>query len=529
MLEDIIKNWGGYEVTAMDVYRDMFKFGEGYLQKKNEPNGLYKTNPIAYWKNDDQPKGHFRIMFEDTFEETLKEELQKADFCIINGLTYFGGTNVQNHASKMFAMIFDLDGVTDKTLHAFLNGSYAADAYPIPNYIILSGHGIHLYYLFEEPIPLFPNLKIQLKEFKYALTDRLWNAYTSTYKSRQKQGINQGFRVIGGKTKKDAPERVTRAFRLNEHPFTLSQMANYVPDAMIVDEKKIFKESKISLEDAKEKYPEWYEKVVVNKDRSAKRWEIEEKVHGDNPYALYDWWKRQIEKGAAYNHRYFCIMCLAIYGVKCNVPQETVEKDALDFVPFLNDINPNDPFTEEDVWSALECYDQRYCTFPLKDIEVISAIPIERNKRNGRKQKVHLARARAVQMVDDPEGKWRNKNGRPIGSGTKEDIIKSYISANPDESVSAIARTLGISRTTVYKYRVKDNIDEMLTKEYWEKGTGPMIPKIRTYQYKVSVFDGDKFAEVFINSRDANLSEYEQMRIARVKLFNAQLGNNEKS
>ena len=56
-------------------------------------------------------------------------------------------------------MIFDLDGVTDKTLNNFLHGAFAADAYPIPNYLILSGHGVHLYYIFEDPVPLFPYIK----------------------------------------------------------------------------------------------------------------------------------------------------------------------------------------------------------------------------------------------------------------------------------------------------------------------------------------------------------------------------------
>lgn len=451
MLEDVLRDWGGQEVTAMDVYRDMYHFGEGFIQKSDEPAGEYKANPIAYWRNEGKDHGHYRVMFEDTFEETLKE-LQAADFCILNGLSYFGRKNVQEHASKMFAMIFDLDGVTDKTLNAFLNGAYEVDAYPIPNYIILSGHGVHLYYLFEDPIPLFPNLKIQLKEFKYALTDRLWNAYTSTYKNRQKQGINQGFRVIGGKTKKDAPERRVRAFRLNTHPFTLRQLAEYVPDAMKVDEKKLFRESKMSLQEARKKYPAWYERVVLNKDKSRARWRIEEKVHGDNPYALYEWWKDKVRAGAAYNHRYFCIMCLAIYGSKCNVPYEQVEKDAYEFVPFLNAINPDEPFTVSDAESALECYDHRYCTFPIKDIEIISAIPIPRNKRNGRPQETHMKIISSTRDVLYQEGEWRNKDGRPVGSGTKEPVVKEYIEAHPEASVTEVARDLHISRTTVYKY-----------------------------------------------------------------------------
>lgn len=489
MLSDVLTLWGGQEVTAMDVYRDMFQFGEGYLQKENEPGGFYKANPIAYWKNEEAKHGHYRVMFEDKFEELLPE-LQEADFSILNGITYFGRKNVQEHASKMFAMIFDLDGVTDKTLHAFLNGAFQVNAYPIPNYIILSGHGVHLYYLFEEPVKLFPNMKIQLKELKYALTDRIWNNYTSTLKSRQKQGINQGFRVIGGRTKKDAQERIVRAFQMNTHPFSLKQLSEYVPDAMKVDEKKLFKESKMGLEEAKKKYPEWYKKVIVGKDKSRSRWKIEEKVHGENPYALYDWWKEKIRTGAAYNHRYFCLMCLAIYGVKCDVPYEQVEKDVFEFVPFMNAINPSEPFTVSDAESALECYDYRYCTFPIKDIETISAIKIKRNKRNGRKQELHLARARAVQEVDDPEGKWRNKEGRPVGSGTKKQIVKEYISDHPEASVLEVAKALGVSRTTVYKYR-EDIVKKKVVIE--------------------------------MEKNQKELSEYDQMRLERLKMYQEKL------
>lgn len=496
MLEDVLKAWGGKEVTAMDVYRDMFQFGEGYIQKENEQPGMFKANPIAYWKNEGAPHGHYRVMFEDTFTDLLPE-LQAADFCILNGITYFGRKNVQQHASKMFAMIFDLDGVTDKTLNAFLNGAFEVDAYPVPNYIILSGHGVHLYYLFEDPIPLFPNIKLQLKELKYALTDRIWNSYTSTADTRQKQGINQGFRVIGGKTKKDAKERTVRAFLINTHPFSLKQLSEYVPDAMKVDEKKLFRESKMSLAEARKKYPEWYERVVIRKDKDGGgRWKIEEKVHGDNPHALYDWWKAKIREGAAYNHRYFCLMCLAIYGVKCNVPYEQVAKDVFEFVPFMNAINPADPFTMTDAESALECYDYRYRTFPIKDIEVISAIHIKRNKRNGRSQKTHMKIISSTRDVLYPEGKWRNKNGRP----DKREMITEYIGNHPDASVSEISRALGVSRPTVYKYKDKEFVK---------------IQEKKNSDYLVKLSDGDGEAKPDLTY----LSEYDQMRLARLKMY----------
>lgn len=446
MLYEVIEKWGGREVSALDVYSTMFKFGLGYIQTYNGNSNDMVANPLGYWRNKGSKSGHYRVMFEDTFPDTLAE-MQKADFAIINGITYFGRRNTQQHASKMFALIFDLDGVTDKTLNAFISGASNSDfdIYPMPNYIALSGHGVHLYYLFDEPIPLYPNLKIQLKNLKYALTDRMWNPYTSVLDAKQYQGINQGFRPIGGKTK---VEGVTvKAYQMNAPAYTLKQLSEYVPDEYKIDESKLFKESKTTLVKAKELYPIWYEKVVVNKDHKRKKWDISGKVHGDNPYALYDWWKRQIETGASYHHRYFAIMCLAIYGVKCGVPEKQVKKDAYGYIPFMNSIEPEQPFTRSDCDSALECFDDRYCTFPITDLEKISAIQIKRNKRNGRNQGLHLQIARASKGILKMAGEMKTE-GRP----PKQRNVEEWQATHPNGSKAECIRETGLSKPTVYKY-----------------------------------------------------------------------------
>ena len=69
----------------MDVYSDIFNLGFNEIQRENEPSGTFKANPIGYFKYNEAQKGHYRIMFDDTFEKTLKE-LQDADFAIMNGL-----------------------------------------------------------------------------------------------------------------------------------------------------------------------------------------------------------------------------------------------------------------------------------------------------------------------------------------------------------------------------------------------------------------------------------------------------------
>lgn len=451
LYEELIKEYGGIEVSAMEVYRDMFKLGEGYIQKENEKQGEYKANPIIYYKNNDESKGNYRILFEDTFEEVLREG-QEADFCIINGISYFGRKNVQAHASKMYAMIFDLDGINTSFLKNFLRGCFVEWAdrdtlYPLPNYMVLSGHNVHLYYIFEDPIPLYPNIKLQLKELKYSLISLLWNRYTSTIENPQFQGINQGFRPIGGKTK--VRDRRVRAFQLNTHPYSLQTLNDYVPEENRIDNKKLFKESKYTLEQAKQKFPKWYDKVIVRKEHTVSKWDIKGKVNGKNPYALYDWWLNQIKTKATFGHRYFCIMLLTIYAVKNDVEFEKLKQDAYSFIPIFNNIS-DEPFTKQDVDSALECYDERYCTFPIKDIEKLSSIPIERNKRNGRKQDKHLQGARAIRDINNDN--WREGNGRPKGSGEKKTIVEKWRKNNPDGKKIECHRATGLSRVTIDKW-----------------------------------------------------------------------------
>lgn len=451
MLTEILAKWGAAEVTAMDAYREIFKLDDAEYIQQNKHDERRRANPLVYYRNNDGERGHYRILFADDFEQML-HEAQEADFAIINGLSYWGRKNKQQYASKMFAMIFDVDGVDDESLNNFFSGAINGHAYPIPNYIALSGHGCHFYYVFDEPIRLYPNTKVQLKELKYALTRRIWNPYTSHEKNPQFQGINQGFRVLGGKTKVEGVR--VRVFQMKQHPTSITELNEFVPEESEMDEQQIYKESKYTLEDAKKKFPDWYEKVIVKKDKSRKKWDIAAKVHGDDPYALYHWWLQKAREGAIYHHRYFAAMMLVIYGVKCGVPEEQVKKDAMALIPEFTAIKPEEPFTKTDVRSAMDCYDDRYATFPIRDIAKLSGIPIPRNKRNGRPQKLHLAGARAIQKVNDEfrGTNWREGNGRPKGSGTKKEIVAAWREKHPEGRKIDCERETGLSRPTVLKW-----------------------------------------------------------------------------
>lgn len=460
LIEEIVKKWGGVSESPMDLYTDVFKLGEGYIQKEWEVPGEFKSNPIIIGHADN--RNHRYIMFEDTFKDTL-DKFYEYEWAYMSGCTYFGRCNTSEYASKLYALIFDLDGVTDKTINNFFSGAIDGGAYPVPQHIVLSGHGVHLYYVFEEPLSLYPNIKTQVKDLKYALTRRLWNQYTSTIEKPQIQGINQSFRVAGSKTKLDAPYPICKAYRVDTHPISIEELSEYVPEECRVDLSKKYPESKYTLEDAKSKFPEWYERVIVNKEEIEKgQWVVKED--------LYSWWLKKLTSGeVSYGHRYFTVMALAIYAAKCGIyEKDRVYKDACSLIPYYNTLNPEHPFTKDDIKSALECLDSRYVRFPRKDIQKLTAIQIPENKRNGRKQVDHVKLMSMIRDFDDPEGNWRNKDGAP----DKKLLIQDYAFKHPEATYTTIARELNVSRATVYKWLKGD-----WKKEYIETLNTPYINK----------------------------------------------------
>lgn len=450
-LESVIAEYGGEEVSAMEAYSHIFHLGEGYGQMSMEPAGEFKANPLVYYKNDFEKHGHYRILFEDEFESILKVA-QEADFAIISGCTYFGRKNLQENASKLHTFIFDLDYVDDVTLGRFLYGTTVKEylVYPRPNYIALSGHNIHLYYVLENPLDLFPEIKTKAKELKYGLIKAIWNGNTSREKQPQFQGINQGFRVLGGKCKVDAPRKTIRVFKLSDHPWSIRGLCEYVPEESRFEETERFKPGRMTFEEAKKKYPEWAKAIEEGRDDEIKRWKLEEKVHGDDPYALYHWWKKRVLTEARYGHRYFAVMVLAIDAMQCGFPYEKLVQECKDdLLDFLTSIRPDFPFTEDDLMSALECYDIRYATYPTKEKSRVSAIEIKPNKRNYRVQKDHIKLMNFIRDEINHNTTW-NKIGN--GRRNKESVVKDWQLHNPTGTKAECARQTGLDPKTIRKW-----------------------------------------------------------------------------
>lgn len=441
MLADVLTGHGCYAEAPIDLYEDMFRLGQGYIQRSGEAPGSFKGNPLVLGKAGDAM--HRLILFEDTFYETLTEA-QGWDWAIISGCTYFGRSNSAERQSKLFALIFDLDGIDDTRIMRLMSG-IEFGTYPAPQHIVLSGHGAHLYYVLDEPVDLYPQVKVQLKKLKYALTDLLWNRFTSEDEHVQHQGINQGFRVPGSRCKEGAPIKVCQAFRYDERPASLETLSSsYAIDKSArVDLSQRFAPSKCSADEAKRLWPGWYSRVIEQGLPSG-RWKVKED--------LYEWWLRRLRNGeATCGHRYFCIMCLAIFAAKCGIyDRERVRADALSLLKAFNALAPDQPFTEQDVDSALECLDGRYATFPRSDMAKLSGIEIKANTRNGRSRAQHLLWLNGTRKFKrDVLGEDAYaRNGAP----GKCDLVRSYAAEHPRATQREIAEAIGVSKTTVNKW-----------------------------------------------------------------------------
>ena len=421
-------------------------------QKQGEQCSHYEKPNAVYLYTDEKDSGtrrrlRRRIMLSDTWKEDYINYVEQNPSTLCSGIAYRGRANNLENAQRMYALAIDLDGVglyeLKNLLLRFGQPAENIRTLPVPTFLVVSGTGLHVYYVFEEAIDLFPNIKLQMKSLKYDLTFRMWDYKSTSKKDKvQYQSIVQGFRMVGSINPKYDVE--VKAFQIGGR-VTLEYLNSYVKPQNRVDVNRRFAPSKMSREQAKESYPEWYQRVVVEKNKRQKKWDIK----GKQGFALYNWWLNRAGEITG-GHRYYYLMCLVIYACKCDVPKEKLKADMYEVFDKLKLIEHDNPLTEEDVESALEVYSKEYYNFKISDIEYLTDLHIERNKRNYQKQKDHLEEARAIRDIrmKRQNKDWREGNGRK----SAEPIIVDFFRENPTASKAEVIRGTGLSKPTVYKY-----------------------------------------------------------------------------
>lgn len=418
--------------------------------------GCWRYNPIVFYQEvvDGQKKNRHRIILKDDDASLLFISGRK--FAIMSPITYVGRNNTQENARYLYALAFDLDGVSLRKHHKMFD-LVKRGMMPMPNLIVNSGHGYHLYYLLEDPVPLHPVIVPLLNRLKHGMTNILWNMGTSELEDRQYQSILQSFRLPGTLTKFGKPIRAFVCPGVDR--YSLEDLNKYLytyklsPEELsICTGKAKYNPKGVTLSEAERMWPEWYFSRVVQKKRVGRKWHVNR--------AVYDWWHNTLLSAGdeiKVHHRYWCILTLVIYAVKCDIPRDEVLADALALVPKMDSYTDTEDnrFTEDDVHDAMLAYDENYNKWPIKTIEDTTLFRIERNRRNGRKQDEHLKRIRLLQTADYPNGDWRNKEGRPL----QLEIVQRWRQENPGNmNKSKCARETGLSRPTVIKWWNPDKV-----------------------------------------------------------------------
>lgn len=429
-------------VEPLEYYRDMFPEGcfepEGSRGQENEirrPNGLLTVLDDPDFRG----RSYNRLVFDDLGDI---EKYMDKNFVLIAPVGYSGRRRLSKYAYQIFGFCIDLDDVgpkqTKDLMYQMQNGIL-----PTATYLVNSGTGLHVVYLFDTPTPAMPQYYESLNRLKADISNLVWNAYTSRSKDKQSQGIFQAFRMVGSPSKLGPDYRVT-AFQFG--PKTSIHELNEWAEK---DNRCVFDDWEyIPLDEAAEEWPEWYQRRIIEQ-RPLGDYELtpEELVRRR---AWYDAWINRIRRGAVDGNRYYCMAVLFNYAMKAEIPISEALEDALAMLPWLDDLTDNETnhFTTSDIMDATRYYDRKYIKMGRKGILRMTRIDIGQTKRNNRSQAVHLKRARALQAVEDEDGSWRNKEGRP----SKQAQVEAWQAANPNGTKYACIKETGLSKPTVYKW-----------------------------------------------------------------------------
>lgn len=440
----------------------------------------WRYNPVVFYisydkTGPDKSRNRHRALYKDD-ESTMHWLEEDREFALMAPVTFAGRNNTAKNARYLYAFAIDLDGVRINELRT-LFWQCSKGVLPLPNIISNSGHGLHLYYLLENPVPMYTENIRLLNCIKRGLTNLLWQpGYTTTLDTTQYQGVLQGFRVPGTMTKFD---RKVRSFVCSDIPrYTLAQLNDRLgapegkrgvrdrfhnkltPQELLQlgAARPKYNPTGVTRKEAQRRWPEWYNRVVEQGVRfSSKKWHVSR--------ALYDWWLRRIKSGVEdgtvmRGHRYWHVFTLVAFAIKCDVPKDEVRRDAFSLIPMLDALS-NDPknrFTTKDVRSALKLYRAsavgRYINWPRHMIEEKCNTHLPAAKRNPKPipRSIQVEHARTTKI-------WKRNGG--FGSdykSTHRDLVAQWQANNPGGTKPQCAEALKISMPTVRRWWTEEPI-----------------------------------------------------------------------
>ena len=321
---------------------------------------------------------------------------------------FFGGVYRQACLAKLFALILDVDNLDPDTLGRLLDRIKGQEL-PQPSLIVNSGSGVHLYFNFAEPVDTYRRRLPALR----AMLAKLADIFTG-YGKMDRHPLTQSFRPVGSQTKLGD---VATGFITGDR-WTLDRLAAICS----VELGGVFG-------------------PVEKTDKPALKQKKTNVVY--MPNAKQKFFRHCAERVFKYTDlgsRYMALFGIAIVGYKSHTPREDVIKEMESLVKIWNRKHPENPVEMREIDKAMEGYSQKFLMVRSATLEEYFGWTFERKiPRRGRKRAEQLELARAVKDATQPI--------------IKRQAIAKYLKQNPTATTRQIAAALGMSLSTVGKYK----------------------------------------------------------------------------
>lgn len=457
------------------------------IDSKNGRGNAIRMDIVNLWEEDEDgishkvQKGFQTVITDDLrFIIVLPKRVEKKDIVMsnINLNSYFGNRRLRRNIDKIFGLIVEVDGVTKESQILHILQNIDIGKIPEPNFLVNSGHGIYFYYILDEPIVFHENsysVYPVITKILNGIKDLIWTPMASDVPP-ESMDLNKGYTIIGTSNRKNKDLTVT-AYKVKQEKCSLQYLRNYInkplddPDYDITFPPR----TKMSIYEAAEKYPHWtvqrrpdlfneeeitrlLKEIEEREKKAAKKGYDNRENKSSGNHKVYDWFYNLIKEPENYHHgnRYNCMLCLAIYGVKCGIKKEVVKKDLMKLLPLYNSVkqmNYDEHFwlDEKDVDNALSVYRNNYAhlhTFEWikQKIGIIYESKTKRRK-NPLSQKEHLELAREERDKKHPDGSWR-----AYSDGVARQNILNFIRQNPTADIDDCIASKVCSKPTVNKY-----------------------------------------------------------------------------
>ena len=324
--------------------------------------------------------------------------------------SFFHGWPREKLVNDVYAFVIDLDGVSPADLRVLLKRE--VKKLP-PTYIVNSGQGLHLVYMFTTPVAGYKKRRKVLKQAIRALAKK-FKVPTYSYEVDPTSTLVHAYRVVGSKTKLG---QTAKAYKVGEKRGVVEMLKLLDMDTYLFEEHK--------------KKPTTERKASHNSNVA---------VLPTGRVRFYDSTYERVRHEVDEGHRYLSLFALAIIAYKCRVPREQAEEDITDLVDLFNQKEHIKRVRENEIEKAMKGYSQKFVRVTSYTLEEYLGFAFHRStKRNGLKQGEHLQIARAVKAA-------RQKT-------TREIQMKRYLQQHPEASLKQLVEALGWGKATVVKYR----------------------------------------------------------------------------